>query len=145
MKLYKDLARAMATGHGQEGARLGEQLSSDDESRNFKYVTALFIGMVVTHLGENPGKAEIDQFIDRMRHDYRKMEPPFKSLAMEGVVRAVYGEAHLLDEIPANEQLRLQYMAIREITHHNESVSSKLDAYLDDAEVIAGEWEAEDT
>lgn len=145
MKLFKDIARAMATGEGAEGARLGEQRGNDDESRNFKFVTALFIGMVVAHLGESPGKAEIDQFIDRMRHDYRKRDPPFKALAMEGVVRAVYGEGHVLDEIPANEQLRLQYMAIREITHHNESVQDKLEEFLDDAEIIAREWESEES
>ena len=81
--------------------------------------------------------------MNEIRHGYREMAPPHNHLALEGVIRALCGEEHLIDEISAEGQFRVQLPAIVRIVHQSYEVQERLDGYLSDAEILAAQWQGE--
>ncbi|MFD0556994.1 hypothetical protein FB566_2246 [Stackebrandtia endophytica] len=142
-QLFRQIVGAMAVGEGSKASVLIDQIPDEQEPDFHTYVTAFFSTAVVQRFGESPGPDVLRTFVDEMRYDYRNAEPPLKPMSMEALLRAFYGEEHLLDEITPEEQLRCEFLAIRKIVHQSEEMRLRLDAYLADAETLAKEWAAE--
>lgn len=138
--LFRDVMRAAALGDAERANQLDNRIEDADRSSYDIFVTAMFCGAVAHRFENDQSREAISRFVDEMRYDYRNAQPPVKPMAMEGTIRAVFGEEHLLDEIDGAEQLRHQFLAIRKIVHQSESMKSNLDGYLSDAEKLAREW-----
>ncbi len=104
---------------------------------------ALFAGALGDRLGEDPAREEIEEFVAEMRHDYRNAEPKVGFLALEAMVRAVYGEDHLIDDLSPKDEYLVQVPTIVKIVAQSAKMKAQLDDYLADAEVLAAEWQSE--
>jgi len=142
-QLFRQIVGAMAVGEGRKASDLIDQVPDEQEPDLHTYVTAFFSTAVIQRLGESPDQSALRAFVDEMRHDYRNAEPPLKPMALEALLRAFYGEEHLLNEVTPQEQLHCEFLAIRKIVHQSEDMSLRLETYLADAETLAKEWAAE--
>jgi hypothetical protein len=103
---------------------------------------ALFAGALEVRLGESPERSDIDALVAEMRYDYRNASPPMNFLAVEALIRAIYGEEDLADNISAEDQYRVQISVIVKIVAQSEQMRARLDDYLADAETLATQWQA---
>ena len=143
-ELFRQVVKAMALGDGDRAQVLNREISPDDRESFHTYVTAMFAGAAAHRFEHDQSREAIDQFVNEMRHDYRKADPAFKPLVMEGLLRALFGEEHLIDEISPEDQLRTQFLAIRKIVDQSDHMRERLDDYLTDAQALAEHWSNED-
>ena len=143
-RMFREMMRAVATGDADEARRISGQLDGEAHGRLNVYSTAVLSIVLGHRFAEDSSRGAIQEFMDQLRHDYRKANPPIKPLMVEGVIRAFAGEEHLLDEIPAEEQLNAQYPVIRKIVADSPELSQRIDDILTDAETLVHEWETED-
>lgn len=142
--LFRETMKAAALGDSAAALRLDSQIPDVERESYNIYVTAMFCCAVEHRFSQDRSHAAITQFVNEMRYDFREANPPIKPLMIEGLVRAVFGEEHFLDEISAVEQLRAQLLAIRKIVDQSEQMQERLDDYLKDAETLTIQWAAED-
>ncbi|MBO3734694.1 hypothetical protein [Glycomyces niveus] len=142
-ELFQKIAKALALGEGANARELIEQMPDEDEREYVVYIAAVFTELVDALFEEDHGLVAIKDFVDEMANAYRTAKPPFRSLAMEVLIRAVYDEDQSLDEVSAKEQLRYQTMALRMIVHKSPGVYAQLDQYLAEAKTLALEWLSE--
>lgn len=142
-KLFRDVVRAVALGDSETASRLDDDIQDGDRGAYNIYVTAMFCVAVGHRFENDESKEAITRFVDEMRYDYRNIDPPIRPLALEAVVRAVFGEEHLLDEVSGTEQLRHQILSIRKIVLQSDQMKERLEEYLKDAETLALQWTSE--
>jgi hypothetical protein len=141
--LFKQIVKALALGEGEQARELNRKLR-DDESDDYSiYVSAVFACTLGEIFDEDQSQEAIRGFVGEMSHAYRNANTPFKPLAMEALIRVLFGEDHLLDEVSPEDQLRLQTMAIRMAVHKSPRIQERLDDYLADAETLAAQWQSE--
>jgi hypothetical protein len=138
--LFRDIAKAMAVGDGDRAAELIGNIDDAEMHEYHTYITAVFAAAVAHYFKDDSSPEAIRRFVDGMRHDYRKANPPLQALTMEGLLRAFFGEEHLMDEIDPNEQLRCEFLAIRKMVFDNDELRLGLDKLVADAEAMAREW-----
>ena len=63
-----------------------------------------------------------------------------KATAVEGCIRAIYGEDHLLDDLDIEDQIISMWAVIRKVGDQSPQVQAQLDAYLTDAVTLAKLW-----
>ncbi|ADD44059.1 hypothetical protein [Stackebrandtia nassauensis] len=139
-QLFRETVKAMALGDGAKARELNEQIPDADREAYAIYVAAMFAGAAGHQFEADQSPEAIKRFVNEMRHDFRKADPPFQPLAMEGLFRVLFGEEHLLDEISPADQMRLQFLAIRKIVDQSDHMKQRLDDYLTDAETLAEQW-----
>lgn len=140
--IHRDLARALALGQGSDADRLNARMSTDDRRAEFVYVTALFMETVTRYFGEDLGAEDLQKFLAEMRHAYRKADPPLKFLQVEGVIRAMYSEESLLEEMSSEDQAIAMWAVMRMI-FHEERMAGELESLLLTAESTANQWISE--
>ncbi|WP_155829780.1 hypothetical protein [Glycomyces tenuis] len=141
--LFREVMRAAVSGDAKRAGELDDQITDADRNAYNIYVTALFCGALEHRFATDQSQAAIKRFVDEMRYDYRNAQPPIQALVVEGLIRAVFGEDHLLDEISGEDQLRYQLLALRKIVDQSPEMKSRLDDYLSDAETLAAELQSE--
>lgn len=141
--LFQKIAKALALGEGANARELIEQMPDEDEREYVVYIAAAFTELVDTLFEKDHGLVAIKDFVDEMAYAYRTANPPFRSLAMEVLIRAVFDEDQALDEVTAEEQLRYQTMALRMIVHKSPAIFAQLDQHLVEAKSLAIEWLSE--
>lgn len=141
--LFKRVLRAAATGDPALAGELDDQIADADRNAYNVFITAMFCGAIEHRLADDESQAAITKFVDEMRYDYRNLQPPLKPLVVEGLIRGMLGEDHLIDEIDPLDQLRHQLLAIRKIVDQSAEMQARLDDYLADAETLAVEWQRE--
>jgi hypothetical protein len=139
----RELLKAQALRDTATADRLNEQLTDEERAHYFLMAMALFAGALEVRLGETPSREQIDAFVNEMRYDYRNASPKMNFLVVEAMIRALYGEEDLIDEVPAAEQYRVQIPTIVKIVAQSEEMRSRLDDYIKDAEALAVQWESE--
>ncbi|HZE40533.1 MAG TPA: hypothetical protein VE172_17160 [Stackebrandtia sp.] len=142
-QLFRGVVKAVALGDGPKVRELNQQIADADREAYAVYVAAMFAGAAGHRFEHDQSHAAITKFVNEMRDDFRRADPPFKPLVMEGLLRVLFGEDHLLDEIAPADQLRHQFLAIRKIVDQSESMQANLDQYLTDAETLAAQWLSE--
>lgn len=140
----REMLKAQALGDVQAADAIDGQLSDDERERYYVLTLALFVGAVGHRLGDGPTREAIDAFVNEMRYDYRNAEPKVNFLVVEALVRAVFGEDQLIDDISPKDQYLAQLPAIRKIVAQSEHMKARLDDYLTEAEALAAEWMAAD-
>ena len=103
---------------------------------------ALFAGMVGHELGDEPTREDITRFVEEMRLEYRDADPRVNFFAVEGMIRALYGEDHLIDDIPAKDRYLAQMPVIYKVAGQSAEVRERIEDFLTDAEGLADYWES---
>jgi hypothetical protein len=140
----RNLLRAFALRETEAAHTLNEQLPDSQRDEYFDLVAALFAVLLERRFANGVSRDAISSFVSEMRYDYRSAQPPFNSLAAEGVIRAAFGDDHLLADLPNAEVLNVQHQVITKIVAQDSEVSAALDRFLDEAEATASAWRAED-
>lgn len=139
-RLFRDIVTQLAHGHGDAGRDLLTRIPDDQVHAYHTFVTGAYSVLTATYFAQDSGPEALRRFVDGMRHDYRRADPPLKTLVVEGLLRAFYGEDHLIDEIDPMDQLRHQLMAIRKMVFEDEALAADLDGHLAQAESLTRQW-----
>ncbi len=143
MSKQRELLRAQALRDLDSANALDEKLTDEERGEYYLLSLALFAGAIGHRLGDNPTREAINGFVDEMRHDYRNADPKVNFLAVETMIRAVFVEDHLLDDLPAADQYLAQLPTIVKIVDQSAEMRERLEDYLTDAETLAAQWQSE--
>ena len=77
-----------------------------------------------------------------IRDDFRQADPPLKSMDAEGAIRAIYGDDHFLDEMSAEQQMVAMTAVIRKIVDQTPIIKDNFEAFLNEAEKLAEQWQS---
>lgn len=138
----RELLKAQALRDTKAADLINEQLTDEERGYYHLMTMALFAGTLESRLGESPSRDEIEKFVSEMRYDYRNASPKMNFLAVEALVRALYGEEELIDDISAADQYRVQIAAIVKVVAQSDDLKQRLDDYLTDAETLATQWQS---
>lgn len=139
-ELFREIVRAAALGKMEEAEALNERVSDAERASFSIFQTAAFSGVLEKRFATDSSREAVQRFVDEMRYDYRDAQPPIRPLVLEGVIRGILGEEHLLDEISIEDQLLYQIPTIRKIVDQSDELKSRLDDFLNDTEALAREW-----
>jgi hypothetical protein len=141
--LFRKIVRALALGEGAKARELTADMLDDDQREYANYVSAMFAETAGHILDKDHSLVAIKKLVDEMAYAYRKVDPPFRPMAMEALFRVLFYEGQSLDEVKPQDQMRFQLMAIRMIVDKHPEVFAQLDNFLADAEALAVQWESE--
>lgn len=139
----REFLKAQALRQTERANALDAQLTQDERDEYYLLALALFAGAIGHRLGDEPTREDIGAFIAEMRYDYRNANPKVNFLAVETMIRAVFGEDQLLDDLPAKDQYLAQLPVIVKVVMQSEHMQQHLDDYLSDAEALAAQWRSE--
>lgn len=139
-ELFREHAKAMASGQGIKAKELQSQIASDEHEAHFMFIGALFAGVTTKHFGDDLDRADLQPFVAGVLSDFRKASPPLKALSVEGMIRGAYGEDRFFDEIPVKEQVLVMWAVIRKLVDQTPEIKDNLDSYLADAETLGRSW-----
>lgn len=139
---YKQMLRAGLVGDFDTAERLDGELGDVSWQDAGVLVNALFALAVQDRFEADVDRAEIRAFVTDTIHEYRSVEPPFKPLMTEGLIRSVLGEDDLSKEIPKSEAIPVQTAIVNKIVNDAGLSHSDIDALLDEAEALADRWSA---
>lgn len=136
-KLFRHVVKAFALGDASEAKRLDAQIIDADREAYNLYVMAVFFGAVGHRFGDDNSPEAVRIFASELRQEYPNPPEPIKLMVVEGLIRAVFGEDHLLDEISPHDQLLYQFPIIRKIVGQSPEMRERIEDYLTDAETLA--------
>lgn len=139
-QLFRDIVREVAWGEGDEFDRLIRQLPDQDAEAYFLFLSAMMAGALEHHFKDDPSREAIVRFVNELRYEFRKVDPPINALAIEGIIRGFYGEDHLLDNMSTSDKMAAAYPIIRSIASRSDHMRDNIDKYFHDAELLAREW-----
>lgn len=142
-KLFRQIVKAMAAGKGSEALELDGQIPDEDRQAYFIFVSAVFAGAVEHRFEDDDSHAAVVSFVNEMRRDFSQSDAPIKPLIVEGLIRAILGEDHLIDDIDSGDQFMAQYAVIRKVVDQSDHMKTRFDDYLTDAETLARAWTQE--
>jgi hypothetical protein len=132
--------KAAAFGRSEEANDRYAQLDVEERETYSRLVIAMFAVAMGERFKADQSSEAIRQFAAEMQYDYRDAEPPVKQLTVELIIRAMMGEEHLFDEITAEDQMRLQLLAIRKVVDQSHDMKQRPDHYLNQAAAMARQW-----
>ncbi|MFD0556723.1 hypothetical protein FB566_1969 [Stackebrandtia endophytica] len=134
------LLKAQALGDAVTSRELNSGMSEADREHYYLLTVALFVRLIDHHFDDEPSHDDIRAFVNETRHDFRDAVPPINAMVVEVLIRAIFGEEHLLDDVAPEEQYAAQLPVIRKIVGQSDLVQTRLDDYLTDAENLARDW-----
>ncbi len=141
----RHLLRAFALGDSATAHQLNQDLPDSERDRYFDLVAALFAVLLERRFASGVNRDVISGFVNEMRYDYRNAQPPINALAAEGVIRAAFGDDHLLADIADAEVLNAQHQVITKIVAQDAEVSASIDRFLDEAESTVKSWDSQES
>ncbi len=78
-----------------------------------------------------------------MRYDFRKVREQVNLLHVEAIIRGLYGEDHLLEDIASEDQYQAAMPVIYKVIGQSEEFRAQLDQYLADAERMVRIWQSD--
>ena len=139
-QLPRDLMRAVSLGDEERGQQIEEQLDGNQREFYAMLASAMFAAALEVRFGDDTSMEAVKQYCDEFSYDYRDLNPPIKSLEVEGLIRGMMGEEKYFSEIDPVDQLRIGVLSIRKIVAQSPQMQSQLDSYLGDAELLVDSW-----
>lgn len=140
---HQEAVKSLIVGDGRAN-ELARPLMLDQPENYSLYVTAVFVAFVDQEFKDDHSLAAIRTFAGRMEQDFAAAQPPVSAQKIEYLVRAVFDEEELADEVSAREQVVNQNAVIRKLGNESPVIRGSLNAFLDDAGKLANAWVAED-
>lgn len=111
-----------------------EYRSSDE------FISAVFCVAIEQRFKDDSSLTAIRSFMDEAKYNFEDADPPLKLLTAEVLIRAVFGEDKLLDELDADDFAAAQMPITLKIVTESPQLQTRIDDLLDDAEKIAAHW-----
>lgn len=140
---HTELLKALALGEVTGADHASDNFDEAERERYYVLTLALFAGAVGHRLGGEPERSDVDAFVHELNLDYEDDDSQVNFLAVEAVVRAVFGEDHLIDDLSSRDQYLAQLPAIRKVVAQSDDLRDRLDDYLAEADSLASEWAGE--
>lgn len=141
---FRDIVKAVALGESATAQSIGAELDADEHEQLSIFATAVMSVCLDHRFRDDHSLEAIRGFVEEMRGNYAKSNRPLKFFVIEGVIRAFAGEEDILDDISAEDQMRVNYPVIRKIVSDSSTLREKLDDVMHDAELLMAEWMSED-
>jgi hypothetical protein len=133
-----DLIRAIAKRDWDHADRLLERLDQVGWDGGSQIISAAF-ALAVDRRFRGKNLQDIAQFVANTRSRYQDgSELP--ALAMEGMIRAVLGEAHLVDDIAPDVAFSAQIAILGTLLHDEDLSDSQLEQFIQQVERTAAEY-----
>lgn len=137
-KEASDLIRAIAKSDWDHAGRVLERLDQTGWGQGAQIISAAF-ALAVDKRFRGKGLQDIARFVAETRACY-KDGSELPALAMEGMIRAVLGEAHLVDDIAPDVAFSAQIAVLGTLLHDENMTEAQLDQFLKKAEETAAEY-----
>jgi hypothetical protein len=104
--LFRAHAAARLRGDAAEACRIARRFTEGQRRAHLVFVQSLFAGVIVDRLGTRPDPHDLAEITKGLhdKHFDQNGTAGFVALRAEAMVRALFGEEHLLFEIPYAEQ-----------------------------------------
>lgn len=142
---HRDFIKAIVLGDAARAGELNEQIPDSERGDFHVFVTAFFTLMLEQQFEKDSSREAISKFVDELRYDFRDAQPPIQPLVVEAIIRASCGEEHLFDEVEPKDSFRAEFQVITKVSHQVPAVKARLDDFLSDAELLARQWDAEES
>ncbi|ROT32523.1 hypothetical protein EF879_13495 [Micromonospora sp. HM5-17] len=137
-KATSDLIRAIAKSDWDYADRVLERLDQSGWGEGSQVISAAF-ALAVDKRFRGKSLQDIARFVADTRARYQDgTELP--ALAMEGMIRAVLGETHLVDDIAPDTAFSAQIAILGTLLHDEDMTDSQLDQFIQQAEKTAAEY-----
>ncbi|MEE6260814.1 hypothetical protein [Plantactinospora sonchi] len=137
-KETSQLIRAIAESDWDQADRLLERLDQIGWGTGSQVISAAF-ALAVDRRFRGKDLQDIARFVADTRARYQDgSELP--ALAMEGIIRAVLGEAHLVDDIAPDVAFSAQIAILGTLLHDENMTEPQLDQFIERAERTAAEY-----
>ncbi|WP_030144377.1 hypothetical protein [Glycomyces sp. NRRL B-16210] len=95
--------------------------------------------------GAGLGAGRVDRdalgaFMVEVRKSSRTVEPPVDFLAVEGIIRSLYGEPHLLDPLSSAKRSAALYALLRHQVRAHPWIAGNADTMIDRAQQVMKAW-----
>ncbi|THV40877.1 hypothetical protein [Glycomyces buryatensis] len=144
MATPREALRAQALNEHEQANSILAKLPPEQLEHYYLLAMALFMGAIGHRLGERPAREEIDRVLAEMRYDFRGVKDEVNFLHVEALIRGLYGEDHLLEDVSSQDQYRAAMPVIYKVIGQSEQFKAQLDRYLDDAEKMVRIWQADE-
>lgn len=118
-ELHRDHISALVAGDLEAAAAIHRQFSASDRSFAVDYLRGTTAVCLEYRFGPGAGlgagpvdQDELAAFMTEVRETTRGAEPPPDYLAVEAVVRSLYGEPHLLDPLTDHQRSQALYSVL---------------------------------
>jgi hypothetical protein len=118
--LQREHLAALLTGDLEGAARIRPRLGRDGETNAAEFLRAATAISLEYRFGPGAGLGagpidfdELAAFMAELRYAARTMEPPPDYLAVEAVVRSLYGEPHLIEPLELRQRSQALYTALQ--------------------------------
>lgn len=107
-QLHRSYVTAIALREHRRAGDLRQQFGKHDHKTAYYYVMATCMVALEHRFGDieetDLDHAELVRFLTELRTDFRHAEPPLDFLAIEALIRSIYGEDYLLEYLTGTEQ-----------------------------------------
>jgi hypothetical protein len=145
-ELHRNHLAAFITGDLETAANLRQQFKPADHATAVEFLRAATAVTLEYRFGPGAGLCarlhhdELAAFMAELRQAGRASEPPPDYLAIEAVVRSLYGEAHLLEPLRHEQRHQALYTALAHQVHTYPWLAANPDTLIDRARLTAASW-----
>lgn len=140
---HLEAVKSLILGDGRAN-ELARPLMLNEPENYSLYVTATFVAFVDQEFKDDHQLPTIRAFAERMAEDFQEAQPTISAQAIEYLIRAIFDEEDLADEVSAREQVVNQNAVIRKLGNESPVIRQSLNAFLGDAAKLANAWAAEE-
>lgn len=130
-ELQREHLTAVLTGDLEGAARLRARLGRDGETAATEFLRAATAVCLEYRFGPGAGLGagpidydELAAFMAELRHAGRTAEPPPDFLAVEAVVRSLYGEPHLIEPLERRQRSQAIFTALQYQVHRHSWIAA---------------------
>ncbi|MGH8793634.1 MAG: hypothetical protein ACRDXX_13455 [Stackebrandtia sp.] len=140
---YRRILESSLKGDFEEAERLNAEADDIPFSDSAVLVGAAFYLAVRKNFVSDASHDAVKAFVKEAAAEYADAQPQLRPLVIEGLVRAVLGEADLMQGIDAQEAVQTQMPLTYKIVADLRLSGDALSQLLDEAEELATEWASE--
>jgi len=145
--LHRDHVSALVAGDLETAATIRRQFSANDRSFAVDYLRGTTAICLEYRFGPGAGLGagpvdhdELASFMTEVRETTRGAEPPPDYLAIEAVVRSLYGEPHLLEPLTDHQRSQALYSVLLLQTRRFPWLATNLDHTFGRAKLLITTW-----
>jgi hypothetical protein len=146
-ELHRDHIGALVAGNLEAAASIRRQFSASDRTFAVEYLRSTTAICLEYRFGPGAGLGagpvdhdELAAFMTEVRETTRGTEPPPDYLAIEAVVRSLYGEPHLLEPLTDHQRSQALYSVLLLQTNRFPWLAANLHHAFDRAKHLMTTW-----
>lgn len=145
--LHRDHLRALAAADLDAASKIRVQLGLQGRRIAVDYLRAAVAVCLESSFGPGAGLGagpidyeDLAAFMAEVRAANRAEEPPPDHLAVEAVIRSLYGEPHLIEPLSDSQRSRALYLVLRHQLSRYPWLGANFDAVIERARQVMTAW-----